>query len=140
MQKPTIDPVTRKNTSLLVISVFLTIFIAGASIYYRSYKMLLGLFAPLYLVISWLTSVRQKENGIIEEQVVTCVSVVPYGFSRAIKATFMDAEHNFYTFVIEGGRRQMFVIGVTYKLYFNKETGRYVTSSLYNAEKEEKEM
>ena len=130
------DPLTRRNAGLLVLSIFLTIFICAAAIYYRSPKVLAGLIAPLYLVFTWLSAKSDQDTGIIKDHVVTCVSIAPYALTRGIKATFMDAEHNFYSYVIEGGERGMFILGVTYKLWYNEKTGRYVTSVIYNEEEE----
>ena len=133
------DPLTRRNAGLLVIGAFLTVFIAGAAIYYRSPKILVGLIAPLYLVFIWLKAAEDTKDGVVKEQIVSCVSVVPYAVSRGIKASFMDEKHNFFNYVIEGGRREMFILGATYRLWYNSETGRYITSELYNAEDETRE-
>ena len=130
------DPLTRRNAGLLVIGAFLAVFIAGAAIFFRSPKLLAGLLAPMYLVFIWLSAKSDQDNGIIKNHIVSCVSIAPYGITRGVKATFMDAQHHFFNYVIEGGSRDMFILGATYKLWYNSDTGKYVTSEIYNAEEE----
>ena len=131
------DPLTRRNAGLLVISVFLTIFIAGAAIYYRAPKVLAALLAPLYMVFMWLSAVTDAKEGAVKDHVVSCVSVVPYALTHGVKATFMDEQHNFFNYIIEGGARDMFILGATYRLWYNSKTGRYITSELYSADGKE---
>ena len=124
------SPVEKKAASAFVISLILSVLIVAGAVYYGSFKILLGLLAPLYLAFMGLNLLASRND--IKEIIATLASVVP-SFLRGIKLAFVDDSGQYYEFLIQGKKTGDFSLGATYKVYYNEKTKEFVTCVLYDA-------